>query len=139
MTTLLTLLKRNLLWAAYFVFAATVIATHSGQAVFLSSGPYPYGKPLLWLILLLFLLYSLKISAREDFFHSLKRMNSILWTRQIGLDLYIGLLVPLFIIYLNEGSLLIFALWILPIFVFANLAALLYLALNYDAIILRFI
>ncbi len=136
---MMTFLKRHGLWAAYFAFVAIAIATHSGEGVFLSSGSYPYGKPLLWLILLLFMGYSLRVSAQENFFHSLKRMNQILWSRQVGLDLYIGLLIPLFIIYLNEGSLLILALWILPVLIFANLAVLLYLALNYDSIILHFI
>ncbi|MBT8114969.1 MAG: hypothetical protein KJP04_06300, partial [Arenicella sp.] len=72
------------------------MSTHSGEPLFLSDGPYPYGKPLIWLILLLFTIYSLKVSAQENFFTSLKRMNEILWSRQVGLDLYIGLLTPLF-------------------------------------------
>lgn len=131
--------KRHWLWILYGVFVALAIITHDGEAVFTSTGPYGAGKTLVWLILAGFLAYSLQISARENFFKSLQKMNPILWSRQIGLDLYIGLLVPLFIIFLNEASLLVLLLWLVPIFVFANLATLLYLALNYDSILAHFV
>jgi len=143
MSNFKTVLKRNLLWLFYGLFLVVALVNHStssdGASFFTSSGPYGLGKTLIWVIWLAFFIYSFKISLVEDFFKSLKRMHPILWHRQIGLDLYIGLLVPLFIIYLNEGSLLILLLWVLPIFVFANLATLIYLALNYDALIARFI
>lgn len=139
MVDLLKVVKRNLLWVAYFGFVAVAIATHAGEPLFTADGPYAYGKPMLWFILLLFLLYTLQISSQENFFASLQRMNSILWSRQVGLDLYIGLLIPLFIIYLHEGSLLVMVLWLLPVLVFANLATLLYLALNYQSLVSYFV
>jgi len=123
------------MWLFYFAFVVLAFCNHSGEPLFVSDGPYAYGKPFTWLVLICFLLYSLRISLRENFFKSLQRMSPILWSRQIGLDLYIGLMLPLFIIYLNEGSLLIMLIWFVPIFVFANLATLLYVALNYDSII----
>ena len=132
-------LKRNWLWFLYALFVVTAMSQANKEAIFFSSGPYGAGKTLTWLLLLSFLFYSLRISLRENFFTSLKRMSPILWSRQVGLDLYIGLLLPLFIIYLNEGSILYMLMWLLPIFVFANLATLLYVALNYDSIIAHFV
>ncbi|NNC99292.1 MAG: hypothetical protein HKN85_03840 [Gammaproteobacteria bacterium] len=139
MNNLTRIVKRNWLWCLYLLFVTTALATHSGEAVFTSSGPYAAGKIFCWLLLAGFLVYSLQISHKENFFHSLRRMNPILWSRQIGLDLYIGLMLPLFLIFLNEGSVVVMLIWFLPIFVFANLATLLYFALNYDSIVAHFI
>lgn len=61
------------------------------------------------------------------------------WGRQIGIDLYLGLSLTLFIVYLNEGSVLVMLLWLIPTFAFGNLATLLYFAIHYDAIVARFI
>ena len=132
-------LKRNWLWVLYAIFCFIAIYHHKGESIFFSDGPYALGKTFIWIVLAVFLIYSLKISNKENFFKSLARMNPILWSRQIGLDLYIGLMFPLFIIYLNEGSLVVMLFWFVPIFIFANLATLLYLALNYDSIIVHFI
>ena len=139
MNSLLKLLQRHWLWVIYFAFAAWAISSHTGEARFLSDGPYAAGKLITWIIFLLFLAYSLYVSAKENFFKSLGKMNSILWSRQVGFDLYIGLLIPMFIIYLHEGSLLVLAIWLLPILMFANLATLIYIALNYDGLIAHFI
>lgn len=127
--------KRNWLWALYFAFVAIAITTRSDVSLFTSDGPYGTGKPVVWLIWILFLIYSLKVSMQENFFKSLGKMNSILWSRQVGLDLYLGLLFPLCLIYFNEGSLATMLIWLLAIFPFANLATLPYVALNYDSII----
>ena len=139
MTELMRLLKRNWLWSLYLVFLLVAMSSYRGHISVVGEGAYPYGKAILWCVWLAFLGYSLSISWRENFFKSLSRMQPILWSRQIGLDLYIGLLLPLFLIYLNEGSWLITLLWLLPILVFANLATLVYLALNYDALIAHFV
>ena len=143
MNSLLQMMRRNWLWLFYTLFLFLAIGNNQlqphSESLFISDGPYGLGKPIVWLIWLLFLVYSLRISYKEDFFKSLARMNPILWSRQIGLDLYIGLLLPLFIIYLNEGSLLILLIWFLPIFVFANLATLIYVALHYDSIVAHFV
>ncbi|MEM7357737.1 MAG: hypothetical protein AAF431_01385 [Pseudomonadota bacterium] len=136
-------LQRNWLWGVYTLFVAVAVSTHLNAnpnvSLFTSDGPYGMGKTITWLILLAFLFYSINISRKEDFFKSLNKMMQILWSRQVGLDLYVGLLVPLFIIYLHEGSLLVFALWVLPVLFFANLATFLYLALNYDSLVQHFV
>ncbi len=132
-------LKRNWLWFLYAAFCGIAIYYYKGESIFFSEGPYALGKPLVWIVLIAFLIYSVRISLKENFFKSLARMNPILWSRQIGLDLYIGLMFPLFVVYLNEGSLVVMLFWFVPIFIFANLATLLYLALNYDSIVAYFI
>ncbi|GJL94809.1 MAG: hypothetical protein DHS20C05_12140 [Hyphococcus sp.] len=131
-------LKRNFLWIFYFSFVGLAIIFHKGEPLFFTDGPYAIGKPIVWLIFLGFLAYSIYCSSKDSFIKALPRINKEIWVRQIGLDLYIGVAMAAFLIYLNEGSLLFVALWFLPILVFANLAVLLYVALNYGSIVAHF-
>ncbi|WP_420579931.1 hypothetical protein [Reichenbachiella sp.] len=132
-------LKRNFLWIIYFVFVLLVILNHEGEPVFMSEGPYPLGKYLIWAIYLSFLSYSLYCSSQENFFSTLRKLYPLHWARQIGLDLYLGLMLSLGVIYLNEGSVLVVLIWLIPVLIYANLAILLYVALNYDSIIAHFL
>ena len=66
-------------------------------------------------------------------------MAPILWCRQVGIDLYLGVAFFGFLMYLNEGSLVVLLLWAVPMLIFANLATLLYLALNYQSIVAHFV
>jgi hypothetical protein len=135
----IVMLKRHFLWLLYGIFVVLAIIFKNDEALFVSSGPYPFGKPILWLVLGLFLLYSLHCHLKEDFFKTMSITGKYYWTKQIGVDLYLGVALSASVIYLNEGSLLVLGLWLLPLIVFANLAALLYFAMNYDAIIRYFI
>ena len=65
-------------------------------------------------------------------------MAKMHWGRQIGADLYLGLLVAIFFIYLNEGA-VVALIWFLPTLAFANLSILLYIALNFDTIVGKFL
>lgn len=132
-------MKRAAPWVLFLAFVALAMGLHQGEPLFVSQGAYPLGKPLLWLILLGFVGYSYYCSTQENIFKTIKRIFPLHWARQIGLDLYLGLILMMFIIYLNEGSLLVLALWLVPILLFANLATLLYVALNYDSLVARFI
>ncbi len=134
-----TFIKRNAAWFVFGVFVFLAIYFHQGEPLFFSQGDLPLGKPIIWIIFLSFLLFSIHCSAKENIVKTVKKMYPMYWGKQIGIDLYIGFLITLLIIYLNEGSLLILALWILPVLVFGNLATLLYLALNYDSIVSQFI
>ena len=107
------LLKRNFLWIIYGVFVLLVILNHEGEHVYCSS--------------------------KESFFSTLKKLYPLHWAKQIGLDLYLGLILSLSVIYLNEGSILVLLVWIIPVMIYANLAILLYVALNYDSIISHFL
>jgi hypothetical protein len=71
----------------------------------------------------------------EDFFKSLRKILAFSWGKQIGSDLSIGLILFLFIIYWHTGSALTAFLWLLPCVAFGNLTTLLYVAVNYDALV----
>jgi len=133
-------LKKNILWVIYIVFVALAITFKPEEEnFFISNGPYAIGKYIVWMMFFGFLAYSIQISNKENFFKSLKRLWPILWSRQIGLDLYLGLVVFMFILYLHEGSIIITLLWLIPVTLFANMATLLYLALHYDSLIAHFV
>lgn len=132
-------LKRNALWIVYVVFVVLAMFFHQGEPLFVSNGAYSEGKLVTWLLLLTFLAYSIYCSSKENIFRTIKSIYPFIWARQIGLDLYIGLVISLFIIYLNEASLWVVVLWLVPVILFANLATLLYFAMNYDALVLRFL
>ncbi len=131
-------IKRWQLWIFYAAFAAIAVSQAGNEPLFSSSGPYAAGKYIAWAIYFGFLGFSLYCTSQENFFKTLGKMTQMHWGRQVGIDLYIGLLVPLFLIYLVEGSLLTVALWFIPIFIFANLATFLYLALNFVTIVAHF-
>lgn len=132
------ILKQNFLWILFFVFALYAVWTRQDEHIFISQGPYSFGKYLSWLIFFGFFGYSFYSSKKENFFKSLSLITKKFWGRQIIADLYIGLLLPIIIIYLH-GGVLVLIIWLIPILFYANLATLLYLALNYDSIIQYFI
>ena len=133
------MIKRHFLWILYGIFVLLAILFKGEEALFISSGPYPYGKSFLWATLIAFILYSLYCHGKEDFFKTMGITGKYYWTKQIGIDLYLGVALSAAVIYLNTGSCLVLALWMAPLIVFANLATLLYFAMNYDSIISHFI
>lgn len=133
------MLKRHFLWFIYASFVALAVAFKGQEPLFLSDGPYPAGKIVVWVVLMLFLAYSLHCHLKEDFFKTMGKTGKFYWTRQIGIDLYLGVALSATLIYLNEGSLLVLVLWLIPLIIFANLATLLYVAMNYDSLLAHFI
>lgn len=127
-------LKNNILWVIFTAFVLLAVS-FIDEPLFKSNGPFPIGKSIAWLAFIAFLIYTVNVSIKESFYKALKRMSPILWTKQIGIDLYIGVTMFMVIVYLNEPSFIIFLLWIIPATIFANLATLLYLALHYDSIV----
>jgi hypothetical protein len=69
---------------------------------------------------------------------SIGKIAELHWGRQIGADLYLGLCLALFIVYLHEGAVAAL-LWALPTLAFANLSILLYVAIHFDALVARFL
>ena len=138
MKSILRFLKRYFLWVLFIGFAIVAIYMREDEFVFMSQGQYPFGKYVAWLIFFCFLGYSIYCSGRENFYKSVIRISKLLWGRQIGIDLYIGLILPLLIICLH-GGVFVFLAWLIPILIYANLATLLYLALNYDSLVLQII
>jgi len=127
-------LKNNILWVIFTAFVLLAVS-FIDEPLFKSNSPFPIGKSIAWLAFIAFLIYTVNVSIKESFYKALKRMSPILWTKQIGIDLYIGVTMFMVIIYLNEPSFIIFLLWLIPATIFANLATLLYLALHYDSIV----
>lgn len=127
--------KKYTFWLIYLAFVIVAIVFAKDESPFISSGPMPFGKYLSWLAFIAFTIYSYHASMHENLFKTIKTMMGLYWGRQIGIDLYIGLMIFMPVIYLNEGSLWIALIWLIPVLAFANLATLLYLAINFDAIV----
>lgn len=131
--------SKNLLWAAFaiFVFCALYFEWHA--ELFTVSKPSHTGKVVFGAAFVIFTVYSLYCSSKENLFKTVGVMSRLHWGRQIGIDLYIGLSVTAFLIYLHAGSPAIALVWIVPLYLFGNLATLLYFAINYDSIMTKFL
>ena len=128
------MLKRHFLWIIYGVFVATALWFKPEEPLFFSDGPLPWGKPIVWAVLIAFLAYTFYCHMKADFFETMKITGRYHWTKQIGVDLYLGVGLIACVIFFNHG-LLVLSLWLIPLLIYANLATLLYLALHYDLII----
>jgi hypothetical protein len=126
------------LWVAYFVFAALALYAGWHPEILSLGGRLAAVKLIVWLVYAAFLGYSLYCSRRENLLKTISKISELHWGRQIGADLYIGLLLSLLLIYLNHGA-LVAALWRLPTLVLANLAVLLYVSIDFDGIVAHFL
>jgi hypothetical protein len=126
------------LWSFYASLAAFAIYSNWQETTLTFSGQLGGIKAIIWLGLLGFLGYSVYCSFQENFFRSVTSIAALHWGRQIGADLYLGLLIGLLIISLNDGF-VIALFWLVPILVYANLAILLYVALHFDEIVLKLV
>lgn len=131
-------LKRNLLWVFCAVFLVIALATSDAGQHFGYQGPFASGKYAVAIVFVLFLAYSVYCSHKELFFRSVVKINRFHWGRQIGIDLYISVTLSLALIWLNDGAVTMF-LWLVPVLVFANLAILPYIFLNYGSLIAHFV
>ena len=127
-------LARYLLWLFYAVFLICAVLFGAREGFLGTESPLGAGKVVLLAVYLGFLAFSLHATRRENFFRSIGKINALLWGRQVGVDLYIGVLLSLLLIWLVEGSLGVMLLWLVPVVVFANLAILPYVLLNFAAI-----
>ena len=124
------------LWGLYGAFAIFAVFSNFDETTFRFGGPLGGVKAIVWIALLAFLVYSVYCSFQENFFRSVKSIATMQWGRQIGADLYLGLFIGLFVIFLNEG-LLVALVWLVPTLIYANLVVLLYIALNFDSIVAK--
>lgn len=125
--------RTRLLWLAYAVFVGCALTFNWHDSMLSFAGSYGLLKLGVWVIWLAFLVYSIHCSRHENLMRTIRTMKGLYWGRQIGIDLYLGILIALIIIFLNEG-LLVMALWLVPLLIFANLATLLYIAIHFEAI-----
>ncbi len=132
-------MMKQAMWIVYagFVAAAFYAGWHPGLFDF--SVRFGAVKAVVFLGLLAFLGYSLYCSSRESLPGTIKKIGKFHWGRQVGIDLYIGVFLTLFLIYLNEGSILPVILWLAPCLIFANLATLVYIFIHFDVLVARFI
>ena len=126
--------KRYQAWLYFSVFLALAYAFGSREGFVTTTSPFATGKAVVFVIFVLFLAYSIYANSRENFFRTLATMNGLWWGRQIGIDLYISVALSLVVVYLVEGSLVVTLIWAVPIVIFANLAILPYLLLNFAAV-----
>ena len=124
------------LWGLYVAFVLYVLIENVRETTFQFSGTLGVLKAIVWITLIVFLSYSVYCSFRENFFRSVRSIATLHWGRQIGIDLYLGLMIAIFIIFLNEGALVVL-IWLVPILIYANLVVLLYLAINFDSIVTK--
>ena len=125
-------------WGVFFAFVLAAIAFSWHEDILKFSGATGTGKGFVWIAFLLFTGYSIYCSSRENIFKSIGRIGQLQWGRQIGIDLYLGLLLFFCIVYLHSGP-TVLLLWLLPTLLFANLATLLYVAIHFESLISRFI
>jgi len=135
----LRIIGRSLaLWGIYGAFAFYAIYANWHQMMFQFSGPLGALKIIVWAALIGFLAYSVYCTSREDLFRSIVVIAQMYCGRQIGADLYLGLLIGILFIYLNEGA-VVALIWVLPTLAFANLSILLYVAINFETIVAKFL
>lgn len=78
-------------------------------------------------VLAAFVAFTVFCAVRENFWKSCGVIWGRLWGRQVTLDLYIGLLLFHYFVYLREGSAVVAGLWLLPSLVLGNIVPLIYL------------
>jgi hypothetical protein len=132
------MIKKYLFSLMYGAFVIGVLYTQGHSNLFSTNQPMAVGKMLIWTVFFAFSIYTIYCSVTEDFFKSLKKIIAFKWGKQIGLDLWIGQFLLLFLIYWQTGSLMSALLWAVPCLVFGNLATLLYFAINYDSLVALF-
>lgn len=128
---------KNIFWLAFIAFVASAIYFNWNENIFFFKNSLGIGKLITWLAFLGFTIYTYYCSKKEDPIKSFAKIIEFHWGRQVGVDLYLGLFLSLFTIYLNEGSVFVLLLWFFPTILFANLSTLLYFAIHYDSIVAK--
>ncbi|WP_224371750.1 hypothetical protein [Hyalangium versicolor] len=90
-------------------------------------------------LLVLFSGYTVYASRTENFWRSLRTVMALKWGRQVTADLYLGLLLFNFFIYLNEASILITIAWLIPTLILGNIVPLVYFVLHFESLVGRFL
>ena len=127
-----------LLYLILFTFTIyAFLSTHASELETISIGMTMI-KYMILTAFVLFTLYTIYVTTRENLFKSVKRMFDFRWGRQIILDLYLGLFLFGFVVYLVEKTFLITLLWLSLAIIFGNIISLLYFASQFDRILVFF-
>ena len=124
------------LWGLYAAFAVFALYSNWHATTLDFSGDLGVYKLAIWLALAGFLAYSFWCTTVENFFKSSKTFLSLYWGRQVVADLYLGLLISMLIIVVNDGVVTAL-IWLVPVLIYANLTMLLYFALHFDEIVAK--
>ena len=126
--------SRWLFWWLYALFTACAVGQGWHADLLAFPGALGTAKALLLVAYVAFLAYSVYCTTQENLFRSVAVIGRLHWGRQIGADLYLGLALALSLIYLQQGA-WVALLWLLPVLLFANLAVLVYVLVNFEAIV----
>ncbi len=133
---------RYVLWLGMFVFIGYALVSPR-PARLPDPGIITPGLQVLkfvaWAVFGLFVGYTLYCSWHENMFLSIRKMAALHWGRQVGIDLYIGLLLFLIFVYFNEQSMAMVLVWLLPTILYGNIIPLLYFASRFDSIVAAFL
>lgn len=94
-----------------------------------------------WLALaacLLFTGYTVYCVKKEHFWRTCLAVWKFRWGRQVTIDLYLGLSMFVFFIYLHTGSVLTALIWLIPTYGLGNITPLFYLFWHFESIVGRF-
>lgn len=133
----LQILIRRLVLAFLPIFVLGAIYFNWDQGPFHFDGPFAFMKLLVWISFALFSAYSGYCTLNEDLFGTLREVMRFHFGRQICIDLYLGVGLILFLMYLNEPTFLGFLVWMIPTLFYVNLISLLYFAIHFDHIVMR--
>lgn len=86
-------------------------------------------------VLISFTAYTVRCSLRESIVKSARQILALRWGRQVTIDLYIGLLLFNYIIYLNERSLSAAFGWLVPSLFLGNIVPLVYFVIHYGTLV----
>jgi hypothetical protein len=90
-------------------------------------------------LLIIFTGYTIYCSVRENFWRACRGVFAYKWGRQVTIDLYLGLLLFVFFIFLNEGSVSAAVIWLIPTLILGNIVPLLYFVIYFDSIVQHFL
>ena len=93
---------------------------------------------LLFIALILFVSFTVYCIKKENFWKSLDAVISLKWGKQVIVDLYLGLFLFGYFIYLNENSFLITLAWLIATLCLGNIVTLLYFIVNYQSLLSHF-
>ena len=74
----------------------------------------------------------------ESFSSSFKTIMDLVWGRQTIVDLYLGLILFVFIIYLHQQSWWVTLAWLIPTLILGNIVPLLYFVIYFHSIVAAF-
>lgn len=99
------------------------------------SGGMVFLKYAIYATLFAFVVFTVYCTIKENFFKSIRKIVALHWGRQVGVDLYIGLLLQMFLVFMVEKSVAMMIVWLIPALIYGNIIPLLYFATHFERIV----